>query len=392
MRELHKWGDTVVNIDILDKIVKNAIKVIEDGKAQIYEIAENSRDEFLRLSSEVAALKIEASTLIQVVDELEKKEYKARFRLAEVSRNFKKFNEADIKDAYTSAQELQLNLVLLREKEKQTRNRRDNLEISLSKLDGITQKADHLVSHVGVVLQYLSENIDGLTPSIVEIQQKQLLGMRIIKAQEAERRRVAREIHDGPAQLLSNVVMRAEICQKFMELSQNDKVKDELISIKDFVRRGLQDVRQIIFDLSPMTLSDLGLIPAMKKHVENLVMRFNSKIRLKHLGAEYRYESSIELAIYRIFQEALNNAIKHSQAEQIEIVIDLQKEKAVISVKDNGIGFDKSELTISKYRESFGMVSMRERAELLDGEFTVSSEIGKGTEVSAWIPGKMRSS
>lgn len=381
-----------MNIDILDKIVKNAIKVIEDGKTQIYEIAENSRDEFLRLSTEVYALKIEASSLIEVVDELEKKEYKARLHLAEVSQNFKKFTEDDIKEAYTKAQDLQLNLVMHREKEKQTRSRRDNLEISLSKLDGITQKADNLVSHVGVVLQYLLENIDGLTPKINEMQQKQLLGMRIIKAQEAERRRLAREIHDGPAQLLSNIVMRAEICQKFLELSEDDKVREELISIKGFVRRSLQDVRQIIFDLSPMTLNDLGLIPAVKKHVENMEIRFDGNILLKYLGSDYRYDSSIELAVYRILQESLNNAVRHSQAKKIEIAIELQKEMAIICVKDNGVGFDKSELTISKYRENFGMVSMRERAELLGGEFRVNSEIGKGTEIFVSIPAKMGNS
>ena len=374
----------------LDKIVKETLKIIEQGKKQIYEIAEHAKQEYYRIQAEVEDLKKESHKIIKEVDTFQIKEKLARLKLAEVSKNFSTYSENDIKTAYQNAQEMQIKLVLLMEQEKQTRLRRDHLEISLKRLEVTAKKAENLITHVGVAFQYLQESINGITPKIEELQNQQNIGIKVIKAQEKERRRVAREIHDGPAQLLTNIVLRIEICQKLIELEEMEKVRQELNGIKETVKNSLQDVRKIIFDLRPMTLDDLGLVPAIKRHIENCESSFYGTIFFNYLGQESRYDSTIELSVFRIFQEALNNAIKYADAKEINVKLEMREDKVILVVRDNGKGFDIEQAIHNKERESLGLISMRERTEILKGEIKVASVINRGTEITVRFPIKGR--
>jgi len=125
------------------------------------------------------------------------------------------------------------------------------------------EKADNLISQIGISLSYLTGDLENVSLQIEDMKQKRLLGIRIIKAQEEERQRVAREIHDGPAQSMSNIVLKAEICERLVD-SDPEKAKDELRTLKSVVRDTLRDVRKIIYDLRPMSLDDLGLIPTLQ--------------------------------------------------------------------------------------------------------------------------------
>jgi len=129
------------------------------------------------------------------------------------------------------------------------------------------EKADNLISQIGISLSYLTGDLENVSLQIEDMKQKRLLGIRIIKAQEEERQRVAREIHDGPAQSMSNIVLKAEICERLVD-SDPEKAKDELRTLKSVVRDTLRDVRKIIYDLRPMSLDDLGLIPTLQRYIE----------------------------------------------------------------------------------------------------------------------------
>ncbi|MCL6449011.1 MAG: hypothetical protein K6U04_12825 [Armatimonadetes bacterium] len=248
----------MLDINALDRIIKETVKAIEKSKLQIYDIAENTRAEMSRVSDELREVKEEVAEVIKRVDKLTAAEKKARMRLMQVSKDFRKYTEKDIKDAYEEAHKLQVELITLRENEKLLRYRRNDLEISLRRLESTVARAEKLVSQVGVVLNFLSGGLQDLSSKIGELQQAQQMALSIIRAQEEERKRVAREIHDGPAQSMANIVMRAEFCLKLLELNP-EKVRDELVALQKLVRLSLQDVRKIIFDLRPMVLDDLGL-------------------------------------------------------------------------------------------------------------------------------------
>ncbi len=213
-----------------------------------------------------------------------------------------------------------------------------------------------------------------------------LMGERIIQAQEEAWRRVAREIHDGPAQSLANIVLRAEICERLIA-SGRPEIGQELNQLKLLVKEALREVRKIIFDLRPMALDDLGLVPTLHRYLENLQAQNGPPATLLVDGEERRLSPSIEAALFRVIQEAVNNARKHAQASRINVQVSFRQEEIAVSIVDDGIGFDLAEVEKGWHnRQSFGLMSMRERIELLGGQFAVRSKNGVGTSVTAHVP------
>ncbi|GBF32582.1 two component sensor histidine kinase [Desulfocucumis palustris] len=370
---------------ILDKVVKDTISAIETGKRQIYDIAEHTMAEYNRLKNELAEVKKEVVDLIDEVDNLALLERKARVRLAEVSKNFHLYTEADIKKAYEDVQDKKLRLMDLKGREKLLRYKRDNLELSLRRIKDMLDKAEKLASHLAAVTNYLNSDLANITSRFLELEQLQNLGVNIIRAQEEERRKVARDIHDGPAQLLANIVMRAEFCLKLMEIDHN-KVKEELTALQQMVRQSLQDVRKIIFDLRPMVLDDLGLIPAIRRYFEEFTAEAGLTAELVTTGDNRRFATTIEVALFRVFQECLSNIRKHAAATQLLVKIEVLHNKVNMSVKDNGAGFNPKNVMADKKSEGYGLIGMRERIQILKGEFSVTSVPKKGTSIHISVP------
>ncbi len=374
-----------VDLASLDKIVNDTIKHLEVGKEQISEIAETARQNRNELKESLDSIKKETLEVIEQVDILEKKEKEARLHLMKVSREFEKYSERDVEIAYNHARDIQLQLGLLRERESQLRVRRDQMELTLRKLYETVEKAETLVSKVGVALSYLANNLIGVGLKIEELQQKQQLGLRIIRAQEEERKRVAREIHDGPAQSMANVVLRVEICEKLLE-KRPEEVREELVELKEVVKKSLQDVRKIIFDLRPMVLDDLGIIPALKRYIAEIQEKNTLFIEFQALGSQERMSGTLEIAIFRVIQEALNNVLKHSGARTVNIYLEQVPGQVNVRINDDGVGFNPDEALNSSNNDNYGLIGIRERVQLLDGDFKLVTTPNKGTDLMVKIP------
>jgi len=375
----------VFDINALDRVIKETLEAIDRSKIQIYDIAENSRAELSRVSEELEQVKGEASGIIRQVDKLDFNEKKARIRLMEVSKDFRRYTEKDIKDAYEEAYALQIESIKLKEKEKLLRYRRDHLDISLRRLQSTVQRAEKLVSQVGVVFNFLSGGLRDLNLKIGELQQAQQMALSIIKAQEEERKRVAREIHDGPAQSMANIVMRAEFCLKLLDMDPG-RVRNELIALQDLVRLSLTDVRKIIFDLRPMVLDDLGLAPALHRYLADYKEQYGLHIEFLFFGQQRRLDSSIEVALFRIIQETISNIRKHAKAKSAMVKMELLSNKVNIHIKDDGRGFDLDKVMADKNRDGYGLVGMRERVQLLEGEMNITTAPGRGTSINISVP------
>jgi len=380
-----KRDPQALDLKELDRIVKETVDAIERGKEQIFAIAESARAEYEHVRAELFEVKEEARRRIELVDALEKREQAARSRLADVSRSFREFSEDEIKEAYEAAREIQVELQVEREKEQQLRRRRDELERRFKSLATTVARADDLVTQVGVAMDFLGGKLRNLSHRCKDIEQKRQLGLSIIKAQEEERRRVAREIHDGPAQLLANVVLRLDLSQKMFS-GDPEKMRNELNELKELVRQSLRDVRKIIFDLRPMALDDLGLVPALRAYLKGFEDRSGLQVITSFFGGERRLKPSLEVAVFRLIQEATNNAEKHAEAKKVWVKVEIQPEWVRSVVKDDGKGFDLDEVLESEDTSRFGLVSMRERVELLDGEMEVDTEPGRGTRIDITIP------
>jgi two-component system sensor histidine kinase DegS len=374
------------DIKQLDQVLKRTIEAVEEGREQIFSFAQGARQERDEILTKLVDLKGDILDVITAVDRLEKEEKLARLYLMEVNRNFKGYSEKDIQAAYQDAQHIQIQLGLMRERETQHRQRRDQFEKTLRRITETLDRAEKLENHVGLALNLLSGGLQDVTVKLDELQLRQQLSVRVIKAQEEERLRVAREIHDGPAQSMANVVLRAEICEKLMAV-EPDKVKQELYDLKEMVKESLHEVRKIIFDLRPMVLDDLGVVPTLRRFIAELQKRNAMSIELVVLGGEERRLSGpLEVAVFRIVQEALNNINKHAGARRAMIKLEVLPGRVNISITDDGCGFETDPFLNDANMECFGLLGMRERVELLDGQMKISSVAGKGTEIFVTIP------
>ncbi len=204
----------------------------------------------------------------------------------------------------------------------------------------------------------------------------------IIQAQEAERQRLSRQMHDGPAQALSNFILQTEIAMRLFDINP-DQARKELEDLKQSATATFQKVRDFIFELRPMMLDDLGLVPTLKRYVEAFREQGNTEIRLNISGVERRLESYIEVMIFRAIQELIGNAARHSQASQISVTIDISDTDVKVGVEDNGKGFDIDTLLEGS---NMGVKVIKERVEMLGGHLDVESAMNQGSKISFQIP------
>jgi two-component system sensor histidine kinase DegS len=214
-------------------------------------------------------------------------------------------------------------------------------------------------------------------------QKSQPAGMEmIIQAQEAERQRLSRQMHDGPAQALSNFILQTEIAMRLMDVDVA-QAREELSSLKASAMGTFQKVRNFIFELRPMMLDDLGLIPTIKRYVDSFKEQAGLDVTLTVTGQERRLESYLEVMVFRAVQELLGNAARHSQASQVKTQVDISDNAIRVVVDDNGKGFASE---ILEQGNSLGLGLIRERVEMLGGSFDLSTISGKGTRVTFSLP------
>jgi two-component system sensor histidine kinase DegS len=376
-----------VQFDSIDRVLKNALEAVESSKYQIFEICETARGERSALNNELQQVMEETRATIDKVDKLELDYKRSRIRLTEVSRDFRRFTEEDIRVAYEAATNFQMELTLYREKEENLKQRRDDLQKRIKSVDKQVERAETVVSQMSVVTEYLTGDLNQVTRIIESAKNRQLLGLKIILAQEEERKRIAREIHDGLAQTMANVVLRSEIAERMLGMQQYPAVKEELVDLKGQVRGSLEEVRKIIFNLRPMALDDLGLTPTLRKYIQDFEEKTKVHTKFDVVGRETRLPSGMEVAIFRLVQECFSNVLKHSNASSVALEITFQIQMVKITIQDNGIGFD---VDYTEARASagnhFGLMGMRERVELLEGRLDIESALGEGTRISMLIP------
>jgi two-component system sensor histidine kinase DegS len=232
-------------------------------------------------------------------------------------------------------------------------------------------------------MNYLTSDFEEVEEAIDTDKVKHDYSLRIIEAQEEERKRLSREIHDGPAQMMANVLLRSDLIERTYREKGPELAFQEIKSLKEMVRDALTEVRRIIYDLRPMALDDLGLVPTLKKYLETTEdYNKGTKLSFDSNGIETRLPSNYETAIFRLVQEAISNAIRHGKASIIEVQVEWLKNHVTLVVKDNGTGFDQS---IVK-NQSFGLLGMKERIDLVDGDFFINSSPGNGTVLMFQIP------
>lgn len=372
--------------DKLGEILTTTLKAIESGKEEVFLIAESTRTETQRLTFELSQLKSDISEIIHKVDVQVKTDRRMRQRLMEVSRAHHIHTEKEMLEAYKNAKDAQVDLQLLQAQEVQLRKRRDEIEHALRQMHATIERAENLMNQISMAISLLQVGLEDSSHT-QNNEQRFEMGLRVIKAQEEERRRVARDIHDGPAQTLANIVLRLEIAEKLLDYDPS-KVKNELQDLKKLVRSNLQDIRRIIFNLRPMALDNLGVVPAITKYLENFQENYGIHCELRIEGREKRLLSAMEVALFRLIQEGMTNVAKHANTTEVKIWLSFKDDWTTARISDFGKGFEVNSAMASE--DHFGLVGMRERVEMFSGCYSIQSTIGEGTTIELSIPSKLK--
>jgi len=214
--------------------------------------------------------------------------------------------------------------------------------------------------------------------------EQRVRALSIIEAQENERRRISRELHDGLGQLLSAAKLNLGMIESTNSL--NEKSKEIIKQIDTIISKSIIEARRIAHDLRPTTLDDFGMIPALRLLCQEFSKITGINVKLQISPDIGRIDPKMEIAIYRIIQESFNNISKYAEATEVFLDIFKVDDKVYVKVKDNGKGFDPTIIQrTKKIGGGFGLLNMKERAELVGGKVEIGSVPGQGTEVSLEI-------
>ena len=215
-------------------------------------------------------------------------------------------------------------------------------------------------------------------------EQMSLLNQQIIESQENERKRVSRELHDGVNQLLVAAKYRLENLQK----EPDEALKEgELQASKQAMEQAIVELRRISRDLRPPQLDDLGLVAGIDSYINDLRSRTELELIFEHDIDGIKMVPEVETTLYRVVQEALHNVEKHAQAKGVDVILQREGKKLLLTVSDDGKGFSVSTDKRQQFlrQDSMGLQNMKERIQAIGGEFSVTSNLEEGTEIRVML-------
>lgn len=345
--------------------------------------------EYERVTRELDEIRLIIKQTSSDLEKLNQRKVLTAAQTREMEERIETFSRQEIRAAYLASTEAEMRAFMMNEQ-------RDQLVAKQKTLERYQQFLAHTSETLTAMAEQRASAAWGSTPSGLAAGSRSSGGLaqqaslpalaRAIQAEEDVRQRVAQYLHDGPAQSLANVVLTAEICEKLLQSDPN-RVQSELGNLKSLVNATLQDTRKFIFELRPMTLDDLGLVATLRRYLTDVGAKYQVQTAVVAPQGEQRLPSGMEVPIFRVAQEAITNAVQHGRATQVRVTITIQPEGAVLTVEDNGAGFDVEQaLTRAAMRRTYGIASMQERAEMLGGWLRMESMRGQGSRVELSAP------
>jgi two-component system, NarL family, sensor histidine kinase DegS len=344
------------------------------GAEQLKTLIQDIRQEYDQIQKELKEIDVLIRQSTAEVDKLVQRNTQIANRVRQMETTIDTYARSDIREMYAAAHEAQMRLFMMRGQVEQLQNRQQSLE----------QQGQRALQFIELAGQIAPEEVSFKSGPATSASQSSIV--RVIEAQETERQRLARQIHDGPAQSMTNLILQAEICERLFDLDPV-QARVELGNLKNAVNAAFQKVRDFILTLRPMMLDDLGLVPTLKQYVQDFEEKTKLSANMTVVGHETRLASYSEVTLFRVVQELLTNVQKHAHAAHVQVLLDFQDATVVASVEDDGSGFDMNELkSAAPQRKGLGLSTMQERAELLGGQVQIDSRIGRGTRVRIEIP------
>lgn len=329
------------------------------------ELVEKSKSEGEEINKELREINLMLEQSQVEVEKLAQRNATITMHLQQVQSQAETIPKEDMRVAYDAALEAQQRLVVMRSQVEKLQSEQNHLQRYLDLLKEVQEAA-------GVGPTASASNGSGALAS----------AEMMIEAQEAERQRLSRQMHDGPAQALSNFILLTEIAMRLFDVDQ-EKAREELSNLKLAAGKTFSKVRDFIFDLRPMMLDDLGLVPTVRRYVDAFREKTKLDVSVNVTGSERRLQSYIEVMVFRSVQELLTNASLHSQGDQVKVLLDIGDNEIRATVEDNGKGIEVASLPEDS---GLGLKLIQERTEMLGGYFEIDSEIGQGAKITFSVP------
>ncbi len=344
-------------------------------ESPLLQLASDAKSEYEQTQRELKELDVSIQQISGEVDRLAQRNVHIANRLRQVEVNIDTVPRSDIQEVYAASQDAQKRLFMMKGQLEKLQSDQKNLQKHANLLRRIVKVTGELSFEDVDVPQSTGRSVSGL--AIV----------RIIEAQENERMRLARRMHDDPAQSLTNLILQAEICERLFD-TDLELARLELARLKEAVNATFQKTYNFIFELRPMMLDDLGLVPTLKRYVSGFQEKNNIQAQLTVMGkGDRRLASYTEVTAFRIVQGIMNNASEHANPTRIQVVLDMEGPMITASVEDDGAGFDVAEVLASANEQrGIGITVMQERVEMLGGSLTFDSVVGQGTKVTLKLP------
>ncbi len=311
------------------------------------------------------------------VDRFVQANARAVARVRQVESSFDTVPREDIRKSYTTLVENQQRLFTMR----------GQLEKLQSDQHNLTRIAELYSKVVGFAPPEVVAESEPTANDDKDATQAMVIS--IIEAQEQERLRLSRQMHDGPAQSLTNLVLQAEICERLFDRDA-ERARTELGELKKSVINAFKTVKVFIFDLRPMMLDDLGLVPTMRRYVEGITDEGFTGLTLKVTGKDRRLAPHKEVTIFRVIQALIHLAREQDQATSIVVHLNIEDDEVHVTMEDNGIGFEIDGTLGSADAARLNLPTLRERIEMLNGSIHFSSTPGQGMHVSFQLPVELR--
>lgn len=269
------------------------------------------------------------------------------------------------------------------------KKKRQSLIADNAALLSLVNEAQNKLDEIQKIYEYVNKaeqytNLEKYGKNFISSEDTSHLHM--LETQEIERQRIARDLHDSVVQNMTNIVHKAEYASMIMD-TDPIKAKLELKTIQKNTRDIISEIRDVIYNLRPMSFDDIGFDVTVERELARLQNLSGIKFKYKPTGSFDSIDHVIELTLFRVIQEACNNAIKHSKATFIEVVIDSYSDHISLQIRDDGIGFNLDKVSSSPNSKSgFGLSMMKERVFLLSGKIDFISEKGKGTVITVDVP------
>lgn len=345
-----------------------------EQESPLLRLVQDAKDEYEQTQKELKELDISIQQISGEVDRLAQRNVQIANRLRQVEVNIDTVPRSDIQEVYAASQDAQKRLFMMKGQLEKLQSDQKNLQ----------KYADLLGRVVEATGELGAGDVD--TPQKVDAVGSPVTIVRIIEAQENERMHLARQMHDGPAQSLTNLILQAEICERLFDANP-EQARVELNHLKEAVNATFQQTYNFIFDLRPMMLDDLGLVPTLKRYISGFEEKNNLKAELTLMGKERRLAAHTEVTVFRVVQELMNNAQQHAHPARIQVVLDMDGPMVTASVEDDGAGFDVDEVLASaSQKRGIGIAGMKERVDMLGGSLDFDSAVGRGTKVTLKLP------